>query len=335
MKILDYPDIHIYTSIFGSRLYGTDNENSDMDIKSIVVPNPIHLILGQKIKESSTIHVNNGIVSDIEIYTLHKFLKLASEGQTVAMDMLFSNQIDTGNSDIWDKYIVPIREKFVTKKLMSFIGYATSQATKYSNKGKKIENYTNALNFFKQFNKGKTICEKMENMPKFFEYELIKKSETETNIKIDDIELPLNAQIKFALNALEGKLEKYGVRAKQAFTDGGIDYKAISHAYRTMKEVEELLDTGKIEFPLKYADEIKKIKYHKITSVDYVLKDIKSNCDFLAEKIKKSNLPNEVDSDLINDIILSIYDELYGISNLNYTYFVDLKKGDTIDTFNR
>ena len=55
---------------------------------------------------------------------LHYFIKLASEGQTVALDMLHApKEMLLKTSDIWEE-LTANKDKFYTKNLKTFISYA-------------------------------------------------------------------------------------------------------------------------------------------------------------------------------------------------------------------
>lgn len=75
--------------LFGSYLYGTNNENSDKDYKGIFLPDWKGCVLN-KIPNSfnfttgSNDSKNSKDDVDEEIYSLQYFIKLACEGQTVA-----------------------------------------------------------------------------------------------------------------------------------------------------------------------------------------------------------------------------------------------------------
>src|SRR5271165_2458866 len=86
----------ILTIMFGSTLYGTSTPDSDLDYKSIYLPTSEQIILHNYPK---TIHLgrnkkekerNTKDDIDTEIFSLDRYLELLMEGQTVALDMLFS-----------------------------------------------------------------------------------------------------------------------------------------------------------------------------------------------------------------------------------------------------
>ena len=121
---------------FGAHLYGTATPDSDVDYKGIFLPTKEELLLGRVPKSYSystgreeSRNTKNDI--DIELYSFHYFIKLACDGQTVAMDMLHAPEnMILQKSIIWDA-IVKNKQKFYTKNLKSFIDYARRQASKY------------------------------------------------------------------------------------------------------------------------------------------------------------------------------------------------------------
>ena len=72
---------------FGSHLYGTATENSDLDYKGIYLPTKEQILLN-RFKKSHNIQTKKGSSAkntsddiDIEFYSLQYFIKLACEGQ--------------------------------------------------------------------------------------------------------------------------------------------------------------------------------------------------------------------------------------------------------------
>ena len=128
---------------FGSHLYGTNTPQSDLDYKSVHVPDGRDILL-QRVKKS----INSGPrkakegekntpdAVDEGSYSLQRYLQLLVGGQTVAIDMLFApNPIET--SPLW-KHIHDNRHRLLTKKSAAFVGYCRTQANKYGIKGNRV-----------------------------------------------------------------------------------------------------------------------------------------------------------------------------------------------------
>jgi hypothetical protein len=128
---------------FGAHLYGTATSESDVDYKGVFMPSKEEVLLGRIPKSHShstakdeSKNTKNDI--DVEMYSFQYFIKLACDGQTVAMDMLHAPEdMILQSSNIW-KTIIKNRHKFYTKNLKSFIDYARRQASKYGIKGSRI-----------------------------------------------------------------------------------------------------------------------------------------------------------------------------------------------------
>lgn len=82
--------------IFGSHLYGTNSAASDTDIKGVYMPTARQMKLGKfpnavdlsTKTDQSQKNTAAAADTDMEFYSLHYFMDLACEGETVALDML-------------------------------------------------------------------------------------------------------------------------------------------------------------------------------------------------------------------------------------------------------
>ena len=126
--------------VFGSHLYGLETPTSDKDYKGIFLPHPRDILLG---KAPKTIDTSTGDKSskntvddvDRQLYSLTKFISLACDGDTVALDMLHASDDKLiANSEIW-QYIRANRWRFYTTELTGLFGYVRKQAAKYGVKG--------------------------------------------------------------------------------------------------------------------------------------------------------------------------------------------------------
>lgn len=148
----------IFKTLSGSKLYGTDSEASDTDIKGVFLPTLKELVLckASRYYTSTTGPVegrNTSEDTDESYYSLHYFLELAAKGDTNAIDMLFAYT----NKDavlkvslIWNELIENI-DKILTKNVKAYLGYCKSQCMKYSIKGDKLKNYSTFERFCEEY----------------------------------------------------------------------------------------------------------------------------------------------------------------------------------------
>ena len=84
----------VYITKYGSKLYGTDNPNSDTDYKGIYIPNKIDVLLKRDIEHynfnSNDKTRNSKDDIDLQLFSIYKFFSLLKKGETGAMDILFS-----------------------------------------------------------------------------------------------------------------------------------------------------------------------------------------------------------------------------------------------------
>lgn len=310
---------------FGSHLYGTTTPNSDLDFKSVHVPAPRDILLQRakgsinsaRIKAEKEKNLPGEI--EEESYSLQRYLELASEGQTVALDILFAPDwsMTEPPSAEW-KYIVENRARLITKKSAAFIGYCRQQANKYGIKGSRVAAARLALKLLTE------LVECDGSTPKLAQYaERIAKeiSGVEHMIVVDiplpngatirhlDVcgrKLPFTASIKNARDILQRLVDEYGQRALQAESQQGVDWKALSHAVRVGTQAIELLKTGHITFPLPNAAHVLAIKTGSVPYQE-VSAEIEALLEAVESEAEKSLLPVKPDQEWIADFVARVY----------------------------
>ena len=286
---------------FGSHLYGTNTPESDTDYKGIFMPSKEQIYLGRipkcysentKVGEGK----NTSEDTDLEMYSLHYFLKLACEGQTVAIDMLNAPQdmlLET--SELWN-LICRNKDRFISKNMSAFVGYCKRQAAKYGLKGSRLAAAKRVIDFLSGCSSSATLSLVWENLPAG---EHIHYNNVDPNgnriYEICGKKIQETVRVDYALDILEKFYNSYGARAKQAEKNEGIDWKAVSHAMRACYQLEELYSTGRIHFPLKYAWALKEIKAGKHDYKTVVAPNLESWIDTIEILSKKSNYPEKVD----------------------------------------
>lgn len=298
--------------LFGSHLYGTSTPDSDHDYKGIFIPSRQDIILGKipkSINHSTGDHFSKNGAGDVdtELFSLHYFLKLAIEGQTVAFDMLHaSSEFILSGSPVWDS-IVGNRELFYTKNLKVFVGYARRQASKYGIRGSRLHAAKSIVEILDGYPSETRLVELWEKLPvgehlchipvaggSVKQYQVCGKTFQST------------ITIAYAKGILDKFIEGYGARAKLAEQNKGIDWKAVSHALRAAYQVKEILTDGTITFPLKdreYLTAVKRGKVDYLTDAAPTLEDLMSEVEVLSAK---SNLPDKVNSKFWKDFLIEV-----------------------------
>lgn len=293
----------------GSHLYGTNSDQSDSDYKGIYLPESSDIIL-KKDKDVINFNTNNSSEKntkkdvDVEYYSLYKFLQLCKKGETVAIDMLHTpdNMLEK-TSEAWE-FIRKNRSKFYTTSISAFLGYCKSQAIKYGEKGNRLAAVENAYEVLKEINEiyGHESKNLLSDVWHYLyingEYCYFSNDEYGHWYNVLDKKFLNSTTSTYVMNQLYSIKTSYGKRVINAKENKGVDWKAISHAFRYGYELKELFETGDIVFPLRDADFIKSLKYGKC---DYINDNVGERLEILVSDVKKLvaenkfNFPEEVD----------------------------------------
>lgn len=310
---------------FGSHLYGTNTPESDTDYKGVFIPSPRDVLLGRIPK---TIHTSTGNPSlkntpkdvDVEWFSLHQFLKLACEGQTVAIDMLHAPLSWADHyTDEWHQLHVR-RHGFHTKNLKAFVGYARRQAAKYGIKGSRLAAVREVIAVLEKEDPSAKLWSVLHKVP-MNEYcypestlDLVKHIGVLGQLPctgrhfytVCGRKLEITISITTALEPLRKFEENYGARAEQAARNEGIDWKAVSHAIRAAIELRSLFMTGEIVFPLMAADYLLKIKRGELDYLTVVGPRLEALMEELEDLAKNSKLPQKVDRRYWDDWLIQV-----------------------------
>ncbi len=303
---------------FGAHLYGTATSDSDVDYKGIFMPTKDEVLLG-RIPKSHNYSTgkdeskNTKSDIDVEIYSLHYFIKLACDGQTVAMDMLHApKDMILQSSNIW-KAIINNRHKFYTKNLKSFIDYARRQASKYGIKGSRINAALQILELLKKEDSSKKMREIWDELPRIEHcYDIVPDPNGMRQYQVCGKSFQESATIGYVIPILEKFYNDYGRRARLAAENKNIDWKAISHALRAAYQTKEILIENNLIFPLKMAPFLMKVKQGKFDYLTEVAPVLESLMEEVEELSLSSTLPETVDRKFWDQLICdAIESELF------------------------
>ncbi len=315
----------LVTIKFGSHLYGTTTPSSDLDFKSVYIPSARDILLqsvkGSINKSRKKAEKEKNLPGEIEeeSYSLQKYLELASQGQTVALDILFApewSMIEPPTAE-W-REVLNNRTRLLSTKSAVFISYCQKQAAKYGIKGSRVAAARIALRVLN------ALVYLHGSTPKLgqFESEIAGASSCNEHMTMTDISLPngttvrhwdvcgrkmpFTASIKNARDVTQRLVDEYGQRALAAETNQGIDWKALSHAVRVGTQAIELLQTGNITFPLPNAAHVLAIKTGQL-SYQEVSAEIEQLLAAIETEAQTSALPAEPDREWMTDFIVQTY----------------------------
>jgi len=310
---------------FGSHLYGTATPESDLDLKGVYLPDA-HGILLQRVKATVTSsrskapgQKNEAGDVDSEVYSLQRYLDLLAEGQTVALDMLFAPDVvmTMSPTPLW-REIQANGHRLISRRATSFVQYCRQQANKYWIKGSRVAAARKALALLEtaQERLGNTaklqlIAAQLADLAASTEHVALvdlplSGDRPLRHLEVCDRKISFSASLKTASEIARRLVNEYGQRALQAELNEGVDWKALSHAVRVGREALELFRSGRISFPLPYADHILGIKRGLVP-----YKTVASEIEQLLEEVEaaasSSSLPEAPDLSVIEDLVTRAY----------------------------
>lgn len=309
----------ISKTIFGSHLYGTATELSDRDYKSIYLPSLSSCILNQVQhgKQSTTKRDTNQKNTNLDVDNIshslqHFILNLGRTGDTTFLDMLHTpTSLTLESSDAW-QFIRQHRSLFYTKTLKAYLGFARAQAARYGQKGERLQACVDILNVLRDLPPHERLGNYLDRLPHSqYTKQYLYEDASSTDKRVYDFcgkKLMATTSITHVIQTLEAFYNERGHRALSAQEQGGVDWKALSHAFRVTYQLKELYTIGDIIFPLKNADfliKIKKAEFHnKLETLSEELESLITEVSLLAEQ---SLYPEQVAMQFWEDWIISLY----------------------------
>jgi hypothetical protein len=237
-------------------------------------------------------------------------MRLAVNGEMIVIDMLhapMSAIIET--SETWE-LLHDNRARFYSKNLSGYLGYIRKQTAKYSVKGSRLSAMEEVLAALSKYDESEKLvvawgalpindyCSMVEN-PKesrWRHYQCCGKQLQET------------MSIAYAKEIIQNTHDRYGARAELAKQNEGVDWKAVSHAFRAGLQLKEIYETGDLKYPLRDADYIRDVKVGKL---HYVNDGIGERLDRLLVEVEalagRSSFPEKINTKWLDDFVLSCY----------------------------
>jgi hypothetical protein len=310
----------IVTILHGSHLYGLNTPNSDMDYKSIFIPTLEEVLMGTAKDTYSTgtgdnRSKNTSADTDHMHFSLMTFVKMLIKGEMVAMDMIHAPLTEQYTTlypgaeafiDLYDN-----RSLFYCKDMRAYIGYVRKQAAKYGIKGTRIHALREVLESLRNLShmspkhKIHLIKDKLPENEYVFKYE--------TGYEVLGKLHQWTITIEELINRISSALNDYGHRALQAEINEGVDFKALSHAFRAGYQLLDMFENHKMTLPLskEVRDIILPIKTGERDFKTWIQPALEELIDNVNKAALKSSLPDSVDKD-------KIYQLVYGIQKRHY-----------------
>jgi hypothetical protein len=267
----------LFLTLFGSALYGTESPGtSDVDVRGIFLPSTESLFLN---KAPKSLHFSTGDNArrnmardvDIDLWSVHHWLlKLLPAGDTGALDVLFSPShaaCTLYRHPALDAVFANPLRLMDTSRGRAYAEYSLGQAKKYGIKGSRIGALKTVRNWLRQHCPEPAGHERLGDyldalagacaQSRFCSVETIRGEKALQlcgKLHLGTIRMPE------LIRRVEADMRRYGARAEDAERNEGLDFKALSHALRALEQMEELLQTGKVVFPLKNREELVAVK---------------------------------------------------------------------------
>ena len=292
----------IFTTLYGSHLFGCNIPTSDEDYKSIHLEDLSDLLFLDT-HALNTKDETGPTKIETETFSLRFYLKMLAGGQVIATDMFFAPpQFWRGEvSPLW-KEIQALKPYAITRRLHAFASYAKNQAFKYGNKGLKILTVQKAIKLLESNTGFEKLCEELKGM------EGIKYTTEHAaggdirHIEICGKDWGETTAYHLWLPVLKDLEAQYGERAR--LSTRGVDLKAQYQTVRITSEAIELLSTGHLTFPRPEAPLLLSIRNNELG--EEALRDLVENkLAELKETVPIDSLPEKADWEKLNDFILS------------------------------
>jgi uncharacterized protein len=260
VRVEETPDLLVGC---GSRLYGTNREDSDHDLRGFVIPPFEYLI---NVKQFEYAEVAGG--EDHKIYSLHRYIDLVISGDPLLTELLFAPPQFIHRCSEIGRTILNNRNLFLSNRIYDRVtGYGNSEFRKAMGVKYVMEERAKDDDDIIAWIRDKKHWEK-ERMDQFVQW----------------MDESRPAKLVPSRNDL-------GAKRKAEFDKYGYGVSSAAHSLRLMKQVIELMLTGAITFPRPDAELLRDIRQGRISRE--TVEQMRDELVIEAETARKSSiLPN-------------------------------------------
>lgn len=320
------PQKLLFRTIHGSHLYGLETPASDRDYKAVVLPSLADVLLSgpvTHIVDSTGQSHSRNTKDDVdnEFMSLRKFVNLAADGEMICIDMLWASPQAVLVEDPVFYRLRQKRHSFISKDMAAYMKYVRGQVNKYGFKGSRYDVYVRAVEWL-QTRVSSSSHAKLGEVALETEFpvdgdlmsvESIPAGPSNVTVwKVLGKNYTFTTRATVILDQLKKALEGMGARAQAAAANNGVDWKAVSHAFRACYQLEQIFTRGEIVFPFEGPTKefLLNVKTGQMNFKDLspMLDDHMARVTELSEA---SSLPPFVLKDEIDAIYLNAAYELY------------------------
>ena len=298
----------IVKMLFGAHLYGLETPDSDKDYKGIFLPSKEEILLNRVPK---TFHESTGKDgskntaedTDFEAFSIYEFVRLALNGETVALDMLHAKDEHVVQSEEHYEVFEDLRanrEKFYCTDMKAYLGYVKRQAAKYGVKGGRLAAAREVNNVLLKRPDDTERVKHLKGVLPTNEYcEWIQEKDRRGEIRwfyqVCGRKLQDTLPLREARAVVQKIVDGYGHRAKAAENNDQIDWKAVSHALRAGYQLRDIYRAGDFEYPLDESSFIYDVKTGQLDFKEIVQPELEGLVKEVEMLSKESGLPEKPD----------------------------------------
>lgn len=315
--------MNLAVTLHGSHLYRLNNPSSDMDWATIHLPTVRDCLLLRAVRNIETVDETGDVKVERKSWALQEFVKLASEGQDLAVCMLHCHDSDVTTTSRAFDTLRKERARFYTKHMAGQVGYCRGMAAKYALRADRMETVEEVIIVLEAMVETGVakLAQAWDMLP---DIPFTTKTQNPADRNLDNRVytvvgkgLPAPIAPAYALDILTKVRDSYGARVRSAKAMDGKDLKAVSHSFRVGYQLRSLYTRGTFSFPLDESSFIRDVKEGKLNYVtdglDERLNDLITEVEELAAK---STFPEKVDSAWTDRFLLDTYREHYTLPPL-------------------
>ena len=313
----------LYLAKSGSHLFGTATPHSDLDVKGVFLPSRASLYL-QSAPQQFTRNTNgsgSGVKNssadvDVTVWSLQFWLKLLLRGDINAVSLLFAHtnrDAVLGGTDaaFLERLAALEPARLLSRNLAGMMGFAYSQAIKYTEKGRHVRALGVAIEHLERAGSGLVGDVAPTILAAVADDTLVRARVGEqgaAQLVVLEKVFDATAKAAWALGPLRALEAGYGKRSRLA-ADSGVDFKAFSHSLRVLEEIRQLHATGRVVYPHEpaFAEVMRDVKLGRY-GYDALVAMLDAKLDEARRAEPSSVLPETVDAGYAEAFLLSLYE---------------------------